>query len=107
MIVSAPSCSYTYPNLFQSFCPKLSSSQHRCRLRLKKLTGKNRISASIGSYEVGGGYPELEKDEKRKNRKSLSEPTHTESFLRGGEQVISVLEEMITLVSYYHCYFCY
>ncbi|KAG2404723.1 Protein PEP-RELATED DEVELOPMENT ARRESTED 1 [Vigna angularis] len=98
MIVSAPSCSYTYPNLFQYFCPKLSSSQHRCRLRLKKLTGKNRIFASIGGYEVGGGYPELEKDEKRKNRTSRSEPTHTESFLRGGDQVISVLEEMITLL---------
>jgi len=49
-------------------------------LRLKKLPGKNRISASIGSYEVGGGYPELEKDEKRKNRELRSEPTQTESF---------------------------
>ncbi|XP_014492989.1 protein PEP-RELATED DEVELOPMENT ARRESTED 1, chloroplastic [Vigna radiata var. radiata] len=98
MIVSAPSCSYTYPNLFQSFCPKLSSSQQRCKLRLKKPTGKNRIFASIGGYEVGGGYPELEKDEKRKKRTSRSEPTHTESFLRGGDQVISVLEEMITLL---------
>ncbi|WVZ06163.1 hypothetical protein V8G54_019509 [Vigna mungo] len=71
---------------------------HRCRLKLKKLTGKNRIWASIGGYEVGGGCPELEKDEKRKNRTSRSEPTHTESFLRGGDQVISVLEEMITLL---------
>jgi len=107
MIVAAPSRSYTYPNLFQSFCPKFSSLQQPCRLKLKRLTGKNRIWASIGSYEVGGGYPEVEKDEKRRNRKSPSDPTLTESFLRGGEQVISVLEEMITLVRYYHCYSYY
>ena len=107
MIVAAPSLSYTYPNLFQAFCPKFSSLHHPCRFRLKKLTRNNRIWASIGSYEVGGGYPELEKDEKRTNRKSRSEPTHTESFLRGGDQVISVLEEMITLVSYYYCYSYY
>ncbi|CAJ1803497.1 unnamed protein product [Sphenostylis stenocarpa] len=70
----------------------------RRRLRLKKLTGKNRIWASIDNYEVGGGYPELKKDEKRRNRKSHSDTSHTDSFLRGGDQVISVLEEMVTLL---------
>jgi len=41
------------------------------------------------SYKIGEGCPELKQDEKRKNRKACSKPTQTESFLRGGDQVMS------------------
>ncbi|XP_068324083.1 protein PEP-RELATED DEVELOPMENT ARRESTED 1, chloroplastic [Pyrus communis] len=57
-----------------------------------------------GTYEVGGGYPDEVFGAQGKNRtareqgSSKLEPAQYEALLRGGEQVTSVLEEMIVLL---------
>ena len=59
------------------------------------------------SYEVGGGYSDKEPSvqEENKGRRTQQEwdekpdPFQHEAIIKGGEQVISVLQEMITLVS--------
>lgn len=61
--------------------------------------------ALTATNEVGGGYPDEElnaQDGIRATQEQESQkmhPSQYEALLRGGEQVTSVLEEMITLVS--------
>lgn len=79
---------------------------HQYRLQQHK---KHRLLASSASYEVGGGFPNEEfdaqgrsgKNQQRGNQKLDS--SQYEALLRGGEQVTSVLQEMIKLVSSTHC----
>ncbi|KAL2336475.1 hypothetical protein Fmac_010921 [Flemingia macrophylla] len=97
------SCSYPCPNLLHCFSPTLISSYNHHAFRLKQLTSKNhRLLASSngnGSYEVGGGYPELERTHNGGDEKSNPDASsQREALLRGGDQVISVLQEMIALL---------
>lgn len=74
---------------------------HQYRLQQHK---KHRLLASSASYEVGGGFPNEEfdaqgrsgKNQQRGNQKLDS--SQYEALLRGGEQVTSVLQEMIKLL---------
>ncbi|KAK7287302.1 hypothetical protein RIF29_00528 [Crotalaria pallida] len=105
LFFSASSHTY-YPNLFPFSPSTLSSSFH---LKLNKSnTRKSRLLISCcttnsSGYEVGGGYPELELNERTRNP-NLDTDTDSdtsserEALLKGGEQVISVLQEMITLL---------
>ncbi|KAG7025454.1 Protein PEP-RELATED DEVELOPMENT ARRESTED 1, chloroplastic [Cucurbita argyrosperma subsp. argyrosperma] len=59
--------------------------------------------ASCTSYEVGGGYPEeqLDMQDRRRSRKEGNPKMDTseyEALLKGGDQVTSVLEEMILIL---------
>lgn len=103
MFVTSLACSYfTYPTLLHSFCSTFTSSYHQCTLlQLNRNRKKYCIWASINgnsAYEVGGGYPELEQNQNGKLHSDMS--SQREALLRGGDQVISVLEEIITLVCY-------
>lgn len=57
------------------------------------------------SYEVGGGYPDDFVDVRDKGSRTGEQgngkldSSQYEALLKGGDQVTSVLEEMITLVS--------
>ncbi|KAH1257367.1 Protein PEP-RELATED DEVELOPMENT ARRESTED 1, chloroplastic [Glycine max] len=100
MFVTSLACSYfTYPTLLHSFCSTFTSSYHQCTLlQLNRNRKKYCIWASINgnsAYEVGGGYPELEQNQNGKLHSDMS--SQREALLRGGDQVISVLEEIITL----------
>ncbi|KAK7350568.1 hypothetical protein VNO77_09334 [Canavalia gladiata] len=104
MLGASLACSYTYPTLFRSSIYPTLTSFHQRTLHLKQRNRKNRVSASSNSstsYEVGGGYPEFERNERNRNPKSNSDSntySEREAFLKGGDQVISVLQEMITLL---------
>ena len=60
---------------------------------------------SSSSYEVGGGYPDAEFDSTYKTQSQQVQDTQNldsaqyEALLKGGDQVTSVLQEIITLVS--------
>ena len=99
MFVASLACSCTYPTLLlRSLCPTFTSWSYQLKQLNRK---KNRILASINgnnAYDVGGGYPELEQNQNGKLHSDMS--SQREALLKGGDQVISVLEEMITLVSY-------
>lgn len=66
---------------------------------------KRPLVASAATYEVGGGYPDEELDVQDRSKfprdqgTEKLDPSQCEVILKGGEQVTSVLEEMITLVS--------
>ncbi|KAK7389307.1 hypothetical protein VNO78_24188 [Psophocarpus tetragonolobus] len=105
MFVASFACLHTQPGFFLgSFFPMFNWNRHReTVLRLKRINSKNRVWASMngnGSYEVGGGYPELEQNGMRGSKKSQHSDTSSqrEALLQGGDQVISVLEEMIVLL---------
>lgn len=74
--------------------------------RLKQPKKKGQLKASSATYEVGGGYPDEELDVEdrtkvpREQQTEKLDPSHYDALLKGGEQVTSVLEEMITLVSF-------
>ncbi|KAM1044244.1 hypothetical protein ACFX2A_036208 [Malus domestica] len=79
---------------------------------------KRQTLRCCGTYEVGGGYPDEVLGVKGKNGtarelgSSKLENAEYRALLRGGEQVISVLEEMIVLVhqklvSHFHFTFTY
>lgn len=56
---------------------------------------------SAATYEVGGGYPDEEldaQDRRSEQRNEKLDPSKYEALLKGGEQVTSVLEEMIKLL---------
>ncbi|KAK7286744.1 hypothetical protein RJT34_21960 [Clitoria ternatea] len=102
MLGASVACSNTCTNLFGSFCPTLTCYRQG-GLQLKQLKRKNSVLASTknssSSYEVGGGYPELEWNQRTQNQNADSDTSsQRESLLKGGEQVISVLQEMITLL---------
>ncbi|KAJ7955476.1 Protein PEP-RELATED DEVELOPMENT ARRESTED 1, chloroplastic [Quillaja saponaria] len=95
------SCYTTWSLLpLPSFFFTSASSQHRQYQQLQLKQPKRRqLSVSSVSYEVGGGYPEEELSSNgftQQNEKL--DNSHYEALLRGGEQVTSVLEEMITIL---------
>ncbi|XP_061967813.1 protein PEP-RELATED DEVELOPMENT ARRESTED 1, chloroplastic isoform X2 [Populus nigra] len=81
--------------------PSLSLRQYRQRRRQRQL-----LVLCASSYEVGGGYSDMESSiqEENKSRRTQQEwdekpdPFQHEVIIKGGEQVISVLQEMITLL---------
>ncbi|XP_048447902.1 protein PEP-RELATED DEVELOPMENT ARRESTED 1, chloroplastic-like [Pyrus x bretschneideri] len=87
---------------FPSHHSKLPQSQLRPKQPNKKM--KRQTLRWCGTYEVGGGYPDdvlgaKDKDGTARDLGSSKlETAKFEAFLRGGEQVISVLEEMIVLL---------
>ena len=99
---------YLFPFLS---CPTSISSSHQRSYHQLQLNHPNTnsrkghlfvSSTSSAGYEVGGGYPE-EENETTRNRNSgtgTDTSSEREALLKGGEQVISVLEEMIILVSF-------
>ncbi|KAJ6333984.1 hypothetical protein OIU78_010982, partial [Salix suchowensis] len=82
----------------------LSIKHYRRRQQPKKQQQLVVLCAS--SYEVGGGYSDKESSvqEENKGRRTQQEwdekpdPFQHEVIIKGGEQVISVLQEMITLL---------
>lgn len=98
--LSTQASPYIFPNLTTSTyqeCFKLKQN-------LVKVKKKNRLivlsssSSSDTSYEVGGGFPLNELLNRNKNSEEDTS-AQREALLKGGDQVISVLQEMITLVS--------
>lgn len=69
---------------------------------------RNKLLALCTSYEVGGGYPDSDNNpvkdrtnSKTKDQEQLNQKLETseyEAIIKGGEQVTSVLEEMIALL---------
>ncbi|CAE6228496.1 unnamed protein product [Arabidopsis arenosa] len=86
------------PSIICSF-PFSSSS-----FRPKQTQKLKRLVQFCAPYEVGGGYTDEELFEKygtQQNQTNVEEklnPSEYEALLKGGEQVTSVLEEMITLL---------
>lgn len=82
-------CSFPFPS--RSFRPKQTQ-------KLKRLV------QFCAPYEVGGGYSDEELFERYGTHQSKTnvdeklDESEYEALLKGGEQVTSVLEEMITLV---------
>ncbi|XP_056158242.1 protein PEP-RELATED DEVELOPMENT ARRESTED 1, chloroplastic isoform X2 [Syzygium oleosum] len=82
----------------------LPRRRRRRRLLLNRPAEKGRLRCtSGGSYEVGGAYPDEELD--RRDRSGTTQQASQkvdsaqyEALLKGGEQVTSVLQEMITLL---------
>ncbi|KAK9684816.1 hypothetical protein RND81_10G234800 [Saponaria officinalis] len=86
-----------YPTLFTttphftSFLPQNTTTHSKS----KKRAG---FTSLCSSYEVGGGYPESQVyGEPKKVEENLDNPEY-EAILKGGDQVTSVLQEMITLL---------
>lgn len=75
-----------------------------CSIRPKQTQKLKRLVQFCAPYEVGGGYTDEELFERygtqqnQTNVKDKLDPSEYEALLKGGEQVTSVLEEMITLV---------
>ncbi|XP_050252279.1 protein PEP-RELATED DEVELOPMENT ARRESTED 1, chloroplastic [Quercus robur] len=118
-----PTCSRTSPSItnptISSFCftTPFSYHQHHHQWQLKQPKKREQLMLSLcantTSYEVGGGYPDEDLDmQDRSGRKRKTTTTTTtqqqgnskldtsqyETLLKGGEQVTSVLQEMITLL---------
>ncbi|GAV70746.1 CH domain-containing protein [Cephalotus follicularis] len=74
--------------------------------QLKQSKKKNQFLSLCGSYEVGGGYPVEEVDSRDGNYNTIQQQQgdqkmdteQYEALLKGGEQVTSVLQEIITLL---------
>lgn len=83
-----------------------SRSSHNAHLlrpsQLNQSQTKKHSIAFASSYEVGGGYPDDELDSQRTKQQAQENPkldaARCEALLKGGEQVTSVLQEMITLL---------
>ncbi|KAM5562934.1 protein PEP-RELATED DEVELOPMENT ARRESTED 1, chloroplastic [Rosa sericea] len=61
---------------------------------------KRQFQRLCGTYEVGGGFPDdgLGVQDRNRTTQEKLDPAQIEALLKGGEQVTSVLEEMITLL---------
>ncbi|KAL9457119.1 hypothetical protein AB3S75_006204 [Citrus x aurantiifolia] len=100
----------TAPNDFASSWISFTSqhNQRRCQRQLKQPTEKNQLVTFCSSYVVGGGFPDEELDlqdrtdrTRRKQHINGDQEMNNaqyEAILKGGEQVTSVLQEMITLL---------
>ncbi|KAI4356307.1 hypothetical protein L6164_000339 [Bauhinia variegata] len=102
-----PACSCASPNLLPLFFPSTGIFHHQrqsLQLQLKKHKRKSQLLVSTASYEVGGGYPEEELNRNEKNGRTHQQgngkldASQCEALFKGGEQVISVLEEMIAIL---------
>lgn len=98
------SCSYQLPtNPKPTTLYFINNPTHFLHLKRPK---RKQLLASCTSYEVGGGYPEEEFDMQDTRRpikevKPKMDTSEYEALLKGGDQVTSVLEEMIVLVSFF------
>ncbi|XP_057964478.1 protein PEP-RELATED DEVELOPMENT ARRESTED 1, chloroplastic [Malania oleifera] len=104
---STISRSYNLLSPLSFFCSIPSFRRRRRRRpcqRLRELVGKHNLLALCTSYEVGGGFTSEgfdaqagspETQEKGNRKWSTAE---YEALLKGGEQVTSVLQEMVTLL---------
>ncbi|KAK9944578.1 hypothetical protein M0R45_010139 [Rubus argutus] len=98
-----PTCSYSLrpTNIIAPALLSLPSfsSHHRNQWhpRPKK---KRQFQRLCGTYEVGGGYPDegLGMQDRNRTTQEKLDPAQVEALLKGGEQVTSVLKEMITLL---------
>ncbi|KAK4268186.1 hypothetical protein QN277_024873 [Acacia crassicarpa] len=105
LLIAPACCSWVSCNVFPQCFPAAASSQscHFQRLQLKQPKRKT-CFVSRTNYEVGGGYPEEELDVQDRNgrpqqqRNQQLDSSQREALLNGGEQVISVLQEMIALL---------
>ncbi|XP_004498491.1 protein PEP-RELATED DEVELOPMENT ARRESTED 1, chloroplastic [Cicer arietinum] len=102
--ILSPIPTQCYPNFFHSYFPNLNSSYQRY-LKLNKLKEKEKknrlIVLSDTSYEVGGGFPVdelLNRNERESSDNNSDTSAQREALLKGGDQVISVMQEMITLL---------
>ncbi|PPS04394.1 hypothetical protein GOBAR_AA16266 [Gossypium barbadense] len=104
---SFPSCSA--PNLPSLFFPtsvpfSFSTPHFHCQIKQPKVTKQQFFCRVSSSYEVGAGYPDEELERTYKTQtQQLQDSQHLDSsqydaLLKGGDQVISVLEEIITLI---------
>ncbi|KAG8489144.1 hypothetical protein CXB51_017193 [Gossypium anomalum] len=104
---SFPSCSA--PNLPSLFFPtsvpfSFSTPHFHCQIKQPKVTKQQFFCRVSSSYEVGGGYPdeELERTYKTQTQQLQDsqnlDSSQYDALLKGGDQVISVLEEIITLL---------
>ncbi|BBH09969.1 hypothetical protein Prudu_022630 [Prunus dulcis] len=117
-----PSCSYpsaqtlnptiNYPSLlsFPSFSFTTVCSRHnnlpqpQFQAKQPNKKKKRQMLRFCGTYEVGGGYPDEELGGQEKSRttqeqgNSKLDTAQYEALLKGGDQVTSVLEEMIALL---------
>ncbi|KAL9227494.1 hypothetical protein vseg_003177 [Gypsophila vaccaria] len=88
----------TMTPLFTLNLPRHTTPHSRSKKRAPVFTAlcsnNKSSSSSSSSYEVGGGYTESKVKEDPKN---LENPEY-EAILNGGDQVTSVLKEMITLL---------
>ena len=123
-----PTCSRTSPSItnptISSFCFTTPFSYHRHHHQWQLQQPKKRehlmlsLCANTTSYEVGGGYPDEDLDvqdgsgRKRKTTTTTQQQGNSkldtsqyETLLKGGEQVTSVLQEMITLVTFFTLFY--
>ena len=124
-----PTCSRTSPSItnptISSFCFTTPFSYHRHHHQWQLQQPKKRehlmlsLCANTTSYEVGGGYPDEDLDvqdgsgRKRKTTTTTNQQqgnskldtSQYETLLKGGEQVTSVLQEMITLVTFFTLFY--
>lgn len=90
------------PPIFLSFSFSSASFLPKQSQKMKRLV------QFCAPYEVGGGYSDEELFERYGAQQSKTsvedklDPSEYEALLKGGEQVTSVLEEMITLVCIFH-----
>lgn len=93
------SISHTHPplNLFGFPCRTLTPSHHRHHQLQLKQQQQQPKRIIVFSYEVGGGYA-AEEQLHHRNEPDIDTSAQREALLNGGEQVISVLQEMITLL---------
>ncbi|CAF2035853.1 protein PEP-RELATED DEVELOPMENT ARRESTED 1, chloroplastic [Brassica rapa] len=90
----------------ESLTPSITSSSpfSFCSFRPKQTQKPNRLVQFCAPYEVGGGYTDEELFERygthqsKTNVEDKPDASEYEALLKGGEQVTSVLEEMITLL---------
>ena len=91
----------------ESLIPSITSSSpfSFCSFRPNQTQKPKRLVQFCAPYEVGGGYTDEELFERygthqsKTNVEDKPDASEYEALLKGGEQVTSVLEEMITLVS--------
>uniref|UniRef100_A0A5B7BH34 Uncharacterized protein n=1 Tax=Davidia involucrata TaxID=16924 RepID=A0A5B7BH34_DAVIN len=90
-------------NIFSLPSSYFPSHHHNHRWKLKQ-SKNQKFLALRASYEVGGGFPEQELDvqdgsTRRKEQGNAKwDTSQYEALLKGGEQVTSVLEEMVKLL---------
>lgn len=88
-------------NFFTIPTPQNSSFVYHSRWHLPQSRRRNSLALS-STYEVGGGFPLGEfgtKSSSSEQEKEKWDSSHYEAILKGGEQVVSVLEEMAKIVS--------
>lgn len=92
--------SLSSPSILLSLSPPFLKFHPQTKQPLKK---RANFLSLCTSYEVGGGYPDSENAVRDKTShdkfNQKLETSEYDAILKGGDQVTSVLQEMITLVS--------